>query len=483
MNLLLIYTVKVAVYLLVFYLIYFLLLINDTSFSRNRAYIIVSLLFAFLLPFIRFQTAKPMDVQLFGKILSDVFVTATPLADNNHLAIHDRINIVKTIFYIYITGITLFTIKFLFDLSNLMILILRNKDKGNRIIRFKGLQSSCFSAMGYIFLNSDLKYEEETEIIKHEQNHLNRNHFIDIILVQIAKAFQWFNPVIYFYNSSLRALHEYQADKECLNSGITIVNYQRLLLSHVFKSGEINLSNCFSNPSLIRKRITMMTKAPTSALSNIKLLTAIPVTGFVFITISTYEVPTFPKQEESLIIDSPTLPIQTINKPIAVIHSISETDKVSLPEKSITTTVSKKSSSVLNSVQPIKSVKISLKDINTITKVNEENTSSESEENPFVVVEEMPMFPGGELELLKYIGENTKYPEIAKMNGIQGRVIARFCVSSTGKITQISVLKGVTPELDAEAVRVISTLPTFEPGKQGGKAVPVWYMVPITFSL
>jgi len=112
-----------------------------------------------------------------------------------------------------------------------------------------------------------------------------------------------------------------------------------------------------------------------------------------------------------------------------------------------------------------------------------EEVQEEAEPEPFVVVEEMPMFPGGDVELLKYIAEHTQYPDVAKENNIQGRVIVRFCVTSKGAVNQVSVLKGVDPELDAEAVRVVNSLPTFKPGKQGGKPVPVWYMVPITFTL
>jgi TonB family protein len=102
---------------------------------------------------------------------------------------------------------------------------------------------------------------------------------------------------------------------------------------------------------------------------------------------------------------------------------------------------------------------------------------------PFVVVEEMPMFPGGDSALLAYIAKNTTYPEEAKKNGVQGRVIVRFCVTEEGKVSLVTVLKGVSPELDKEAIRVVSSLPSFYPGKQGGKPVPVWYMVPITFGL
>lgn len=121
--------------------------------------------------------------------------------------------------------------------------------------------------------------------------------------------------------------------------------------------------------------------------------------------------------------------------------------------------------------------------VEEVQTVKEEVQEAEKEEVPFVVVEEMPSYPGGDAELLKYIGEHTQYPEVAKENNIQGRVIVRFCVTAKGGVSQVSILKGVDPELDAEAIRVVNTLPAFKPGKQGGKPVPVWYMVPITFTL
>ena len=116
-------------------------------------------------------------------------------------------------------------------------------------------------------------------------------------------------------------------------------------------------------------------------------------------------------------------------------------------------------------------------------KVVKEEVTDESATEPFVVVEEMPMFPGGDSSLLAFIIQNTKYPETAKKNNIQGKVILRFCVTANGNVDRVSVLRGVDPEIDAEAIRVASSLPAFKPGKQGGKPVAVWYMVPITFSL
>jgi protein TonB len=102
---------------------------------------------------------------------------------------------------------------------------------------------------------------------------------------------------------------------------------------------------------------------------------------------------------------------------------------------------------------------------------------------PYVVVEQMPEYPGGDKELLNFIAVNTIYPGEAKEKGIQGRVIVRFIVNTEGNTEGISVLKGVDPLLDAEAIRVVSLLSGFKPGTQGGKPVPVWYMVPINFGL
>jgi TonB family protein len=101
----------------------------------------------------------------------------------------------------------------------------------------------------------------------------------------------------------------------------------------------------------------------------------------------------------------------------------------------------------------------------------------------FYKVEAMPEFPGGEMALLKYITNQTKYPEIARENGIQGKVYVSFIITNEGKVTEPSISRGVDPALDKEALRVIGSLPDWKPGKQGGQAVNVWYTVPITFGL
>lgn len=106
-------------------------------------------------------------------------------------------------------------------------------------------------------------------------------------------------------------------------------------------------------------------------------------------------------------------------------------------------------------------------------------------ENPvFEVVEKMPEFPGGGMPaMLKYLAENIKYPENAKKNGTQGRVVVHFIVNKDGSISDIGILRGIDSELDREAIRVISTMPKWKPGMQRGEAVRVKYTVPIMFRL
>jgi len=104
-------------------------------------------------------------------------------------------------------------------------------------------------------------------------------------------------------------------------------------------------------------------------------------------------------------------------------------------------------------------------------------------EQTFSVVEKMPQFPGGESELMKFIGQNLKYPVKAQKMGIQGRIIIRFVVNKLGKVEKAEVLRGLDQELDQEGLRVINTLPDWIPGEQKGKKVSVYYVLPITFKL
>lgn len=104
-------------------------------------------------------------------------------------------------------------------------------------------------------------------------------------------------------------------------------------------------------------------------------------------------------------------------------------------------------------------------------------------EEIFVVVEDQPLFPGGNAAMMKFLSDNIKYPVIAQENNIQGRVICNFVVEKDGSITDVQVVRGVDPSLDREAVRVIQQMPRWKPGKQRGQAVRVRFTLPVVFRL
>jgi len=434
MNALIIYMVKSAVYLAGFYLVYRLLLSRDTMYGRNRTFILLSVISALILPLITVQTSKPINIPVFGKVLSEIFVTA---GSNNSSAGSDASTILgfRWLSIIYIIGLAFFGLKLVIDFSELAVLIKRRDNNGSRIIRFHGFNTSGFSAFGYVFISTRLPQEEADEIIRHEQNHLNHYHSFDIVFIELIKAIQWFNPFIHLFSRSLRAVHEYQADEECISLGTSVNNYQRILLNQIFKSRIFTVSNSFSNPSLIKKRMIMMTKRRSKSLANLKLIVILPVVAMLMLVFSTCsEQEQFPVQKGGNLAEMPPPPPPP----------------------------------------PVDA------DANVIL---DETSRDDVDSEPFVVVEQMPMFPGGEKSMLDYLSGNIKYPESAAARGIQGKVIIRFSVNADGRVSRESVLKGVDPLLDEEALRVVRTLPRFEPGRQGGKPVSVWYMVPINFAL
>lgn len=121
--------------------------------------------------------------------------------------------------------------------------------------------------------------------------------------------------------------------------------------------------------------------------------------------------------------------------------------------------------------------------IQDIKPVENEPEEEPEEQQTFLIVEDMPEFPGGDVALRKFIAENVRYPEVAKENDIQGTVYVRFVVDKDGSVTNVELLRGVDPLLDKEAIRVVQSLPKWKPGRQRGKAVKVSHSVPIKFAL
>jgi periplasmic protein TonB len=165
-------------------------------------------------------------------------------------------------------------------------------------------------------------------------------------------------------------------------------------------------------------------------------------------------------------VDAPKIETVKYTAPV-VVDSVDETKQIATADDAISTAVN----------ADIDTARIEV----VVQQVDE--VVQEEKKQVFEIVEEMPEFTGGEEALRKYLAENTHYPTIARENGIEGRVFVRFVVTDRGSVDQVSIARGVDPNLDAEAIRVVRSLPKWKPGKQRGEAVNVWYTVPISFVL
>ncbi len=424
MNAAIIHMIKASLYLASFYLVYRVFLSHDTLYSRNRKYLLTAAISSLILPFFTIRISEPL-VSEFQAMLSEIFIFYRDDVQTASAEGSSFIGSQNWPVLVYLAGAAVFTLKFIADLAELIWLISRHKRNGSRIIRFRGLNTAGFSAFGHIFINERLSKAEAKDIVKHEKNHLAHYHSVDITIIEIVKILQWFNPVVYLFGRSLKAIHEYQADEECISTGINPGKYQQLLLNQIFNSRVFTITNSFSNPSLIKKRMIMMTKKRSRALANLKLLMVLPVIAAMMIVISSCSQKSKSEQEAEMLAPPPPPP------------------------------------------PPPPSTAIDDDDPNT-----------------FEVVDQMPVFAGGDMALVKYISEHTNYPEAAAKKGIQGKVIVRFAVEADGSVERIKILKGVDPDLDREALRVVGELPDFEkPGVKDGKNVAVWYAVPINFAL
>ncbi len=453
MNPFLTYIIKTAFCIAAFYLVYSLMLSRDTMYTRNRIFILFAVISALVLPFISIETNKPVGSLFFGKTLSEVLIKDSSAGNPMESGVFAA-GLPKILLAIYFAGLLLFGMILLFNLAELFILIIKRRSAGSRLIKFHGLATAGFSALGYVFINSRLSESDAAEILRHEQNHQVHFHFLDILFLEVVKVLQWFNPFIHLFDRSLRAVHEYQADEECIRNGIPILSYQQLLMNQVFRARVFNITNSFSNPTLIKKRMIMMTKKRSTTMANLKILMVLPVIAIVLVAFSSCQnkaKQTANATEEIAPPPPPPPPVAAADKKVEAGQPIPADAPPPPP--------------------PPPPPPFTVKDGDTT----------------WHRVDVMPQFTGGDVALTNYIEDNITYPPAAKEKNIQGKVLVSFIVKQDGTVTGAKVAGGSgmnKPELCAEAVRVVSSLPAFEkPGLKNGKPVQVWYMMPIAFTL
>ena len=438
------YDLKVAVLIAVFYMFYRLMLARETFHHVNRLVLLLTAVASYVLPLCVITIHETVTIQRTANVAVGAW-QAEAAVEQPAMPLWQ---IVLPILFIIGMALTLFhTLWSLFRIIRLIKHSEQHPQEDGTIICVTGNAAlSPFSWMHYIVMNRSDYETNDATILAHERGHIRLRHSWDLILVDTLTALQWFNPAMWMLRSDLRAIHEYEADAAVLSQGINARQYQYLLITKAAGIGGYSLVNGISH-STLKNRINMMLHTKSNRRSLLKLLALLPIIGI-------------------------TLAVNA-EKVVDV--------RYDGPQKQIT----KKGR---------KNATINMGDNKTILVVETDETKAETPEtntavgtfepvqgDVFDVVEEMPQYPGGAEALLEFLNNNVQYPEKAEKAGIQGRVIATFVVETDGSVSNAKVVKSVDPLLDAEALRVISAMPKWKPGKQNGKVVRVRYTVPLSF--
>ena len=508
----LIYDAKVAVLIVVFYMFYRLLLSKETFHRVNRVVLLSTALLSFILPLCVITTHQ--TVVLDAVPMVSVGNVQMEMATDEQPAQWQYV-----IPLLYIIGVVVVLSHTLLSVWRVLMLVRRSE----RIPQADGTtlcvvpdEVPPFSFCSFIVMNRNDYNTGDSAILAHERGHIRQHHSCDVLLVDLLTALQWFNPAMWMLRADLRAIHEYEADGAVLSQGINARQYQYLLITKAASIGGYSIANGISH-STLKNRITMMLHKKSPRSSFMKLLALVPIVGVALAlnaeTVNDYVYQQPPKKivkkgNKSATAKMGNNTIEIIPDTVSNVRidnpevewigiAVKESDKkpmVLLEGHRITYETLKRmdseeiaSISVLKGQPAVDQYGEEARDgvVLITTKKGVKDISVPVEQTPeyFDVVEQMPEYPGGPSALLEYLATNIRYPESAEKAGIQGRVIVTFVVMKDGSISNAKIVKSVSPELDTEALRVLSAMPNWTPGMQNGKAVNVKYTVPISFAL
>ncbi|WP_338356559.1 M56 family metallopeptidase [Yeosuana marina] len=529
------YIIQTMAFQLFFIIVYDLFLKNETFFNWNRAYLLGTTALSFVLPFIqieRFKNAVPQNfiITLPEVVLGQEKVVNSSATEIPSVLVESSLPLWELLFYL---GVILALGLFLFKLNNILILIYKNpKTKVGKLKLVQLLKSTkAFSFFNYIFLGEHLNEKEKESILSHEIVHVKQNHTLDLLFFEVLRIVFWFNPLVYIYQNKIMALHEFIADSNAVKQQNKSEYYQNLL-SQVFETKHISFINPFFKQSLIKKRIVMLQKSKSKQINLFKYALLIPmVIGMLVYTscsvqdkalnqnenldLSQYsysikdavlksgaklnDETILAKKRQDNFLDANRTYVRWMNydsKNAEVVYSVHSSNE-KLPEGYEEVVGGRPDGTSLKmyvnfkNLPEIKQPKMQKKDIE---KLKEEYKNAL--EVPFAVVDEVPIFPGCETltsseERKKCMSEkisdfvnrnfNTK---IGTENGLTGRqrINVIFKINREGDIVGVRS-RAPHPALEAEAIRVIKSLPHMKPGVNNGKKVVVPYSLPIIFQV
>ena len=468
MGVFFIYILKSSVCLVLFYLFFRLLLSKETFHRFNRMALLGVLFFSLLIPCIKVTTRHQVEVQQAVLSIEQLLLMAElEVTSANVGAVQETpaISWVQIVLLVYLAGILFLACRNIYSLICLFRLIHSGKheklEKGVTLV-VHNQEIAPFSWMKYIVISRKDLEENGREILIHEMAHIHHRHSVDLLVADICIFFQWFNPGAWLLKQELQNVHEYEADETVINEGVNAKEYQLLLIKKAVGTRLYSMANSF-NHSKLKKRITMMLKEKSSPWARLKYLYVLPVAAIAVTAFARPEVSETVEEISAVKVNDLTAIVETkVAESSGQLLSVQSVPKDSVNRKS----------------------KVAVQQMDELVVVGYASKDSVKDREPvFNVVEQMPSFPGGMEALMQYLAKNMRYPVEAQKNKVQGRVVVGFIVSKDGDIKKAHILRGVDPELDAEAIRVIESMPRWMPGMQRGKAVAVSYTLPVMFRL
>lgn len=535
------YFLKINVAIALFYAFYRLFFYKDTFFTWRRAALLCFLAISAVYPLLNIQTwiteQEPMVAMadLYADIVLPEFTITPEQATSDWKSL-----LLQTVGFAYWGMVIVLAIRFFIQLAGIIRLAFRcRKAKiGNTNVHLLRQASGPFSFFHWIFIHPTSHTEDElSEILTHEQTHANQWHSIDVLVSEIVCIFCWFNPFAWLMKREIRTNLEYLADNRVLETGHDSKAYQYHLLGLSHHKAAATIYNSF-NVLPLKKRIKMMNKKRTREIGRTKYLMFLPLAALLMIISNIEAVARTTKEmakdvieavEENLASNSTTPEMEVATEAIPVETPISQQDKDKLvtykgkvvdkdgkpvegaellidgshklPQDQSFVTDKNGNFSFMafenahigviwnkNDKYMLKGIRYDQKERTNLKIVMDDqwqNPPSNDPNNPvFEVVEIMPEFPdGGMSGLMQFLSKNIQYPINAQKNHTQGRVTVQFVVNKDGSISEPKIIRGVDPDLDGEAIRVISLMPKWKPGMQKGQPVRVKYTVPVMFRL
>ena len=488
------YLLKVNVAFVLFYAFYRLFFYKDTFFKLRRAILLAFFGLALFYPLLNIQDwvrqQEPIAdvIYMYSAMLPEATAKADAAASVDW---HGWL--LGSLGFIYWGIVAFLCGRFLVQLSSILWLAHTSERVVIHETPVYALRKAAgpFSFFRMVFLHPESHSDKETdEILTHECTHVSQWHSIDVILSEMMCMACWFNPFVWLLKREVRHNLEYLADNTVIQSGYDSKSYQYHLLGLAHHQSVTTLYNSF-NVLHLKNRIMMMNKKRSPGIVRTKYLIFIPLVGILMLLSNieavarlTVRLANEATVSNAMVTATGILVDETGQPSIGASVVVKGGKERTITDKKGAFSLEVPANAILRcSYQGRESQEVLAADMTNNTHLSLSSKSREMNEQVFTVVEKMPSFPGGDAELLKYIATNIKYPKESQDNGEQGRVICSFIVGRDGSVNNPEVLRGVTPLLNEEAVRVINTMPRWNPGMQRGKAVAVKYTVPITFRL